>query len=62
MSELPLPLTGTETLLGAGYALRACRSELPLPLTGTETIHIRGILGTNRSELPLPLTGTETQK
>ncbi len=38
VSELPLPLTGTETIhlpLSREYAIG---SELPLPLTGTETL------------------------
>jgi len=38
-SELPLPLTGTETGLKSALKPRflVIRSELPLPLTGTET-------------------------
>jgi len=37
-SELPLPLTGTETLLKDRVGVYLLiKSELPLPLTGTET-------------------------
>jgi len=36
-SELPLPLTGTETIAFGGTFTPGYLSELPLPLTGTET-------------------------
>ncbi len=62
-SELPLPLTGTETInKHSPILLRILWSELPLPLTGTETYEDekRNVPNVFLSELPLPLTGTET--
>jgi len=61
-SELPLPLTGTETAPHSSIPQFYEVSELPLPLTGTETTNNFAmiVLQLIESELPLPLTGTET--